>query len=279
MEQPQAAPEHFVPTPERLASFSFLELKKEEAHDLLMSAKGRRELLDRMLPHASAIKDLHPDFDLDRLPGQLEEISVLLEEHEKFLTAATSPEKKSFFQRALQTIREFPKNHPFITSVLAIALLTAGLIRLGYLKLPNFGGWFGLGGGGAEAAGVGAEEAVDAMEAAAGSVGEEEIKAALPEVFQRAVKAAEVLSPGANDFIVADRQILFGGRVYEASNLESLAEALKASGIGGAEEIRILRDSSARVTAWQNLQSFLVNELKIPSEKVILVKDLLQSPE
>ncbi len=279
-DQPQAVPEHFVPTPERLSGFSFLELKQEEARDLLMSVQGRKELLERILPHATDIKNLHPDFDLQRLPKQLEEVSLLMNEHTKLFEAANSKEKKSLFQRAIQTIKEFPKNHPFLTAILGIALLTAGLIRLGYIKLPNFSGGFGFGqsGGGALSAEKAADATANALGAAENAVGQQEA-AALPELFQRAIKAAEALSPGPNDFIVADRQILFGGNVYDASNLESLAEALQTSEIGNAATIRILRDSSARVTAWQNLQSFLVNDLKIPSEKVVLVKDLLQSPE
>lgn len=133
LDEPQAVPETFVPTPERLASFSFLELKQEEAHDLLMSAKGRKELLSRILPHVTDIQTLHPDFNPESLPRQLEEISGLLATHEKFLTAANSTEKKSLFQRALQTIKEFPKNHPFITAVLAVAAVTGGVALSAYL--------------------------------------------------------------------------------------------------------------------------------------------------
>lgn len=270
----QAEPESFMPTPEKLASFSFLDLKREEAHDLLLSVQGRKDLLERILLHADDIRMMHPDFNPAALPDQLEDVSALLLAKQKFLESTASKEKKTLFQRALTTIREFPKNHPFITAALAIACLMAGLVRLGYIKLPS-GGFFGFGEGGAGLSGAGdavAETVAGAADTAAGNG----IVGALPEAVRLAVQAAEQFAPTSNDFIVIGRQILFGGTLYDADHLEPLVEALRHSGIDMAEQIRIFRDESARVTAWQGLQSFL-QEQGIEAGKVTLVRDLLQS--
>ncbi len=282
-------PRMFLPTPERLSSLSFLQLKSAEVHEMLRSTNGRKELLSRILPHADDIRALHPEFDPSALASQLETVSMIYEEKERFVNSARSPEKAGLFRRAYEAIKRFPRNHPFITAGIVVALLAAGLSYFGYL--PKLGEWweklkvlfkgrFGIGQDGMGGVGAPSGGTAAGTEAAAGAATEGAIAAgdAIPDSFRGAVEAAKALSAGPNDFIVSGRQILFGGKVYEASDLATLADALKNSGLDKAESIRILRDQSARVTAWQGLQSFLV-ENGIDAKKIFLHKDLLPSGE
>ncbi len=270
IEQVPASSDAFQPTPEKLASLSFLDLKQEEVHELLRSANGRKDLLRRIVENASDIRKIHPDFDPEVLPLQLKEVSELLEEKEKFLASSESSEKQSLFQRALKTIREFPKKHPFITGALGIALITAGLVRLGYLKWPT-GGLFGLGEGGAASEGL-ADAAGAAAKTEVGAVAGEGIAVELPEVVRQAVKAAEAFNVTPNDFVVVGRQILFRGKLYDANlsgvgvepdevmkilKNSGLADALTESGIVGADRVRVFYDASARYTTWSGLHRLL----------------------
>ena len=66
------------------------------------------------------------------------------------------------------------------------------------------------------------------------------------------------------------------GNGYSPAELDELVRlALAAKPSDDGLRVRILRSESARVTAWQKLQSELV-QAGIPAEAIVLTKDLVQ---
>lgn len=168
-----------------------------------------------------------------------------------------------------------PRKRTVIGGTLAVGLI-AGIWLAG--KLPNMGTGFGLGSGGDGVLGQpDSSKAVQANEGIAKSdsfsnSGEHGPK---PKRID-AEPLDEVLTVLVEDRHYAVWRRTRNGNGYfpaELNELVDLALATKPNDEG--LRVRILRSASARVTAWQKLQSALV-QAGLPAEAIMLPRDLVK---
>ncbi len=118
-------PREFIPTPERVSQY--LELKAEEVKAQMRSAEGRKALYDQLLVHEEDLREDHPNFNADVLQTQLETAGEMLAANDRYLQEIQSPQERTMFQRAWETLKGFPRNHPVVTALLAAAALAGGI--------------------------------------------------------------------------------------------------------------------------------------------------------
>ncbi len=132
----------FVATPEHISQF--LEIKTDEVRTKMESVEGRKELFGQLMEHKEALAKMHPTFNPDDLKRQLEVAGATLSAKDRFVKSQQSPEKKGMFRRAWDAIKSFPKKHPVVTAVLALAAVAgigaaiayySGLIEIAFQKV------------------------------------------------------------------------------------------------------------------------------------------------
>ncbi len=235
----------FIATPNRVSSL--LDLDAEQVHTEFKSVEGRRRLFDSLMAQQEELKKLHPDFHPETLRTQLDSVGEALAAEERFFAKARSPEKKSMFARAWESITGFPRKHPLMTIVLAIAALTGAAIYMGWL--PSIGGWGkGIGDGwnnilnwfkGGKAAEAGAEGAVSETVATEAAPAVEELNAAALRTAQ------EKLTPKTIDLFTIDHSIIYNGKTYDINQFKEIfPDVLKE--LDGEKILKITRDIKAR---------------------------------
>lgn len=131
----------FIPTPNRLAQL--LERSEKEVLVQLESAQGRQDIVKELLDNADALRKMHADFRPELLQEQVDEVVELLGANERYLKDMQSPEKKSMFRRAWESVKGFPRKHPVVTALAALAILTGGiaggLYLAGYFQMAQAG--------------------------------------------------------------------------------------------------------------------------------------------
>lgn len=172
--------------------------------------------------------------------------------------------------------RWLPRKRTILGGTLAMGLI-AGIWLSD--KLPHMGSGFGLGSGGDEILGK-----PDASNVSV-NAGDDSTKVDSP-----AGSAVRVTKPKRTDaeplddlltILVEDRHYAVWrkahtGNGYFPAELEELIPlALNAKPNEQGLRVRILRSESARVTAWQKLQSELV-QAGVPAEAIVLPKDLVE---
>ncbi len=239
------APRQFIPTPETLST-TLHGMKMEEIAVQLKSVDGRRKLAAELRANSAEVQKQFPDFHPENIERELDIAGESLLAHEKLLREAASPERKSVLARSWETIKGFPSNHPYITTILLIALLTAGAGYLGYLPSLDFGAWwqgfkgwlgYGTGEGVAEAAteGVAAAGQSGAAEAAAEGGG------ALAEVLQQ------------YEVLVNKDGYIFNGVQYAKEELSTLIDTMRAAGVDAAEYVKVMQTDDSSVKTSINL--------------------------
>lgn len=159
--------------------------------------------------------------------------------------------------------------------------LAAGLVVGIWLsdKLPHLGSGFGLGSGGDRILGKPDVSNVS-VQAGKGSKSAD----AIAEKDEHNAKPKRTDAEPLDDvltILVEDRHYAVWrktrkGNGYFPAELEELVQlALAAKPNEDGLRVRILRSESARVTAWQKLQSELV-QAGVPSEAIVLTKDLVE---
>ncbi len=124
----------FVPTPERISQY--LEQNSAEVETKLRSVSGREKLYEDLAEHENELKEIYPGFDLPALREQLDLVGETLEEKQRFLESAKTPERKNMLQRAFDRVKTFAKKHPIVTTLLVVAL-AAGAIAGGFYLTGN----------------------------------------------------------------------------------------------------------------------------------------------
>jgi len=119
----------FVPTPERLSQY--LELDIEETISKLQSVEGRKVLIDRIAEHESDLREIYPDFDLETVRQRLDIVADTLQQKEDFLESMD--EEQGAMHKAWDVIKNFPKNHPVVTALLAASAAVATVATGFYL--------------------------------------------------------------------------------------------------------------------------------------------------
>jgi hypothetical protein len=121
----------FIPTPQRISEY--LELKTDDVEAQMKSVEGRKALYEQLLTHEDSLRQNHENFDPMALQTQLDNAGEALSANERYLQQVRSPEQKGMFQRAWETVKGFPRNHPVVTAVLAAATLAGGVAAGFYL--------------------------------------------------------------------------------------------------------------------------------------------------
>ena len=119
----------FVPTPDRLSQY--LELDSEETISKLQSVEGRKALFDRIAEHENDLREIYPEFDLESVRHRLDIVADTLQQKEDFLE--TMDEEKGVMSKAWEVIKNFPKNHPVVTALLAASAAVATVATGFYL--------------------------------------------------------------------------------------------------------------------------------------------------
>ena len=172
--------------------------------------------------------------------------------------------------------RWLPRKRTILGGTLAMGLV-AGIWLSD--KLPHMGSGFGLGSGGDGILGKPDVSNV-AAQAGDGSTKSESAKDADEHGSKPKRTDAEPLDDVLT-ILVEDRHYAVWrktrkGNGYFPAELDELVQlALAAKPSDDGLRVRILRSESARVTAWQKLQSELV-QAGIPAEAIVLTKDLVQ---
>lgn len=224
-------PPSFLATPEKVSDVT--ELQTEEVMTELKSVEGRQRLFDQIMAKEALVRQVHPDFDPEELRTQLDSAGEALAAQEKYLEDMKSPEKKGLFSRAWETIKKYKKT-AIIASIVALVLLVAGGMYMGWIPTSlgwvGSGGWFGAGEAAAEGAG---EAAAGAAEVVGGTAAE-----------------------GAGLTIeTAGHSIIYKGVEYTAEQFEQiLPSALEGKGEG---VINILQNASSRATIEDQLGQLL----------------------
>ena len=172
--------------------------------------------------------------------------------------------------------RWIPRKRTILGGTLVIGLI-AGIWLSD--NLPHMGSGFGLGSGGDGILGQPAASNV-AVQAGDGSIKSDTVEAADEQVSTLKRTDAELLDDVLT-ILVEDRHYAVlrktrkgnGYFLAELDELVQLARDAKPSDDG--LRVRILRSESARVTAWQKLQSELV-QAGVPAEAIVLPKDLVE---
>jgi hypothetical protein len=258
------APRQFIPTPETLST-TLHGMKMEEIAVQLKSVEGRRKLAEDLRANALEVQKQFPDFHPENIERELDIAGESLLAHEKLLREAESPERKSVLARSWETIKGFPSNHPYITTILLIALLTAGAGYLGYLPSLNFGGWWDgfkgwLGYGTGEGVTEAASEGVNAIS-----------QSGTAEAVAEGGNALSQVAPRYYEVIVNKDGYLFNGVQYAKEQLDQLNLVLHEAGVEGADSIKILRTRDSRFVPWTNLMNAL--------EESGLSRDQILSPD
>ncbi len=129
----EVAPQ-FFPTPERVSQF--LEMETEKVSAELKSVEGRDRLFQALLEHEEYLRQLDPSFNPEKLRTQLDLVGESLTQKKAFLddvngenvsSAKEKKERKGFFGRMWERVKNFGRNHPVITTLLAIALVVGGI--------------------------------------------------------------------------------------------------------------------------------------------------------
>lgn len=172
--------------------------------------------------------------------------------------------------------RWLPRKRTILGGTLAIGLI-AGIWLSD--KLPHMGSGFGLGSGGDGILGKTDVRNVSAQ-AGDGSTKSDTAKDADEQSSKPKRTDAEPLDDVLT-ILVEDRHYAVWrktrkGNGYFPAELDELVQlALAAKPSDDGLRVRILRSESARVTAWQKLQSELV-QAGIPAETIVLTKDLVK---
>ncbi len=124
----------FHVTPEVISQF-LEDLKSEEVKAMLISEEKRGELFQRLLKHKEYLQTIH-DFNPEDLRHQLDLVGEALKAEDEYLKDRKSPEKKSVFRRAFDKIRGFAGRHPFVTTLLVLAI-AAGATSLALYASGN----------------------------------------------------------------------------------------------------------------------------------------------
>jgi hypothetical protein len=189
---------------------------------------------------------------------------------------ATNHNVGAFIGKEIPMARLLPRKRTVLGATLTVGLVT-GIWLSG--KLPHTGTGFGLGTGG---------DSVLGQPDPSNSVSKDLVDAAKPDAADHS--AAGNPEPRRTDAEPLDDvlTILVDGRHYsvwrktakgngyflaELEELIPLALAAKRNEAG--LRVRILRSESARVTAWQKLQSELV-QAGVPADSIVLAKDLVK---
>jgi len=137
---PEVEPK-FMLTPEALQeNVEYLvDRNIDEVYTELKSVEGRDRLYAELMKNEGKIKAAYPNFDAGDLRNQLDLMGETLDQKENFLkdssdaseqpaqaSEATVEEKKTAWQK----IKEFPKKHPFITTLLVLAAAAGGMYLL-----------------------------------------------------------------------------------------------------------------------------------------------------
>ena len=126
----EMAPE-FVPTPERVSQY--LEMDHEQVLAELKSVEGRQRLHKTLVDREEDLREIYPTFDSQALESQLNLVGETLTEKERFLQDVESPEKKGMMRRAWDSVKNFAKKHPVVTTLLVASLAAAGVAGGFYL--------------------------------------------------------------------------------------------------------------------------------------------------
>ena len=171
--------------------------------------------------------------------------------------------------------RLLPRKRTVIGGTLAVGLV-AGIWLSG--KLPHTGSGFGLGSGGDSV--LGQPDTSGIVAQAEGGADKSAEKNGLPTGDPRLRKDAEPLDDVLT--ILVDgrhysvwRKTLKGNGYIPAELDELIPLALNTKRNDEGLRVRILRSESARVTAWQKLQSELV-QAGVPADSIVLTKDLVK---
>jgi len=114
----------FVPTPERLSQY--LEMNIKEVASALQSVEGRQMIYQKLMEHQQALLSIDPSFNPDLLREQLELAGEVLHQKERYLQDVQSPEKKGLLKKAWEKMKGFAGRHPFVTTILILALIAGG---------------------------------------------------------------------------------------------------------------------------------------------------------
>lgn len=115
----------FIPTPERISQY--LELKLDEVRTQMSTEQGLSSLHDQLLVHEEDLLRDHPGFNPEQLKTKMELVAATLESNERYVKEIQSPQEKGMFQRAWQTLKSFPHDHPVVTALLAAAAIAGGI--------------------------------------------------------------------------------------------------------------------------------------------------------
>ncbi len=247
------APRQFIPTPETLST-TLHGMKMEEIAVQLKSVEGRRKLAEDLRANALEVQKQFPDFHPENIERELDIAGESLLAHEKLLREAESPERKSVLARSWETIKGFPSNHPYITTILLIALLTAGAGYLGYLPSLNFGGWWEgfkgwLGYGTGERVTEAASEGVNAISQSGTAEAVAEGGNALSE------KMYEMLTRFPIE--INKDGYAFQGIQYAKDELNLLQEEMMKYGLSTQSLIDVTQTNDSRITLGTKLYSML----------------------
>ena len=128
------APKEFIPTPNRIAQF--LELKTDEVEAQMKTREGCNTLYYQLLVHEDVLRRDHKNFNPESLRRQMDYSRQALESKGRYMQEIRSPEKRGIFGRAWETIKAFPRKHPYVTAALAatavIGAIAAGIYFSGY---------------------------------------------------------------------------------------------------------------------------------------------------
>ncbi len=165
-----------------------------------------------------------------------------------------------------------PRKRTILGGTLAIGLI-AGIWLSD--KLPHMGSGFGLGSGGDGILGKPDVNNV-AVQAGDGSTKSDTEEQGSKPKRTDAEPLDDVLTILVEDRHYAVWRKTRKGNGYFPAELDELVQlSLSAKPNDEGLRVRILRSESARVTAWQKLQSELV-QAGIPAEAIVLTKDLVQ---
>ncbi len=247
----QERPLLFVATPKRVSEL--LKIKEEDVKTQMASVNGRESLLTELMKRQDEIPLDHADVRT-ALKGQLDVAAEMLHAEQRYFADIQSPEKKGLLRRAWETIKGFPRNHPYVTALLAAFLLAAGAGYLGYLDFAAL--WarlrgLSLFGGAGGAATEGVVETVEGTEAAT-------------EAVEQVIDLA--LDPESVVVKTIGRSIEYGGKVFSKENIDELVQILPD--LEKNQLIRVARDPSSRASIENILSEALMK--KYGTQDVIL---------
>ncbi|MFA6038960.1 MAG: hypothetical protein WCV62_03480 [Candidatus Peribacteraceae bacterium] len=133
IETPEVRP--FQAQPEVLSQY-LENVKADEVEAMMKSVEGREKLVDMLGTHAEDLQEAH-GIDLKELREQIDLAGETLEQKERFLQDVQSPEKKGLFRRAWEKVKGFPRKHPVVTALLAVAAI-AGATAAGFYLTGNW---------------------------------------------------------------------------------------------------------------------------------------------